>query len=284
MKVYKISIITPNYNYANFIGQTIQSVIDQNYPNFEYIIVDDGSSDNSAEVIEEFVKSYPDKIKLIRQENQGQTNAVNNALKNVTGDIIGWINSDDMFCDNAFHEIVKAFLKHPEADAIFGNIYLIDDKDKILSYRKYLNFDYASGVFNDFGKIVPSNAIFWKSQLTNEIGFLNESYIYSMDGEYWSRLLLNRKVIHINIPIAMWRQHPQAKTNFRQNKQDAAYIKATLENDNTSRQAYKNLWMYRFLPYKYRRLLKIYYKIKRLASKFALGHYFQRVKPIIRSK
>ena len=91
----KISIITPNYNYANYIGQTIESIISQDYPTIEYIIVDDGSTDNSARIIESFVEKFPNRIKLIRQTNKGQTAAINVGLRAATGDIIGWINSDD---------------------------------------------------------------------------------------------------------------------------------------------------------------------------------------------
>ncbi len=98
----KISIVTPNYNYEKYIGSTIESVINQKYDNFEYIIVDDGSTDKSVDIINRYVAKYPDKIILIEQENSGQTNAINEALKNVTGDIICWINSDDKFLDNAF--------------------------------------------------------------------------------------------------------------------------------------------------------------------------------------
>lgn len=275
MKNPKISIITPNYNYSNYIGKTIQSVIDQNYHNFEHIIVDDGSSDNSAEVIEKFVKKYPDKIKLIRQENQGQTKAANNALKSVTGDIIGWINSDDMFCDNAFHDIVKAFYKYPEADAIFGNIYLTDDMDKILSYRKYLNFDYASGVFNGFGKIVSSNAIFWKTKLTKEVGLLDTDYDMSMDSEYWSRLLFKRNVKHIDIPVAMWRQHPEAKSLKRLDKSNREHAHGINEGRRIQEKSYNNLKISKYISYRYSKLIWVFYKFKRHFLKFFYGHYFQ---------
>ena len=77
----KISIVTPNYNYEKFIGETIESVVKQNYSNLEYIIIDDGSTDNSVEVIRKYHKKYPNKIKFIQQENKGQTPAINKALR-----------------------------------------------------------------------------------------------------------------------------------------------------------------------------------------------------------
>ncbi len=105
----KISIITPNYNYEKYIAKTIESVVTQSFNNIEHIIVDDGSTDNSVSIIKEYQKLYPEIIKLIQQENRGQTSALNVCLKNVTGDIIGWLNSDDLYCKNTFQIIINNF-------------------------------------------------------------------------------------------------------------------------------------------------------------------------------
>jgi glycosyltransferase involved in cell wall biosynthesis len=270
----KISVITPNYNYAKYIGQTIESVVSQDYDNIEHIIVDDGSTDNSIEIIMSFKEKYPDKIKLIKQENMGQTIAINVGLKAATGDIICWINSDDYYNKNVFSMIIDCFNRDTSIDAVFGDIGIVDEENKIIRINKYLKFDYASGVFNGFGKIISSNAIFWKKKLTQQVGHLNENFIYAMDSEYWSRLLLKRNVKKIKLVVANFRWHPLAKTIKSHFKLSEDYIKATAEDNEIVRKSYSNLKISTIIPYKYSILLYIPYRLKRLILRGLMGEYF----------
>ena len=100
-----ITIVTPNYNYAGYIEETIVSVVTQDYDRVEHVIVDDGSTDNSVELIRGCAARYPEKIRLITQANAGQTAAVNRALQAARGDIIGWLNSDDTYCPGVFNAV-----------------------------------------------------------------------------------------------------------------------------------------------------------------------------------
>jgi glycosyltransferase involved in cell wall biosynthesis len=270
----KFSIITPNYNYAQFIDELIESIINQNYKNVEHIIVDDGSTDNSVEVIEKYQNKYPDKIKLIKQKNQGQTKALNTALKYATGDILCWINSDDLYCENVFEKIFQYFRYHPELEVVFGNIFLINQQGSIVRENKYLDFDYASGVFNGFGRIIPSNAVFWRTRLTKKTGGFNEDFDYTMDAEYWSRLLYKVRIKHINLPISKWRQHDQTKTFERQKKNSQTEYRANLENQKILEKGYSNLKISNIIPLKYYGILKLFYKAKRLFLRGIQGHYF----------
>jgi len=239
----KISVITPNYNYSSYIGQTIESIVNQDYNNIEHIIVDDGSTDNSVEIIESYINRFPNKIKLIKQDNAGQTNAINRALSEVTGDIISWINSDDYYLENVFSKIVDIFLEDNSVDAIFGDINIIDEKGNYIKSNKYLNFDYTSGVFNGFGKIIPSNAIFWKRELSDIAGPFDITYNYAMDSEYWSRLLYKRKVKHIPLIVASFRWHTVAKTIIRRDKNNIAYITGKLEDNKIFINSYSKLFI-----------------------------------------
>lgn len=273
MNTNKISIITPNFNYSQFICQTIDSIINQGYDKFEHIIVDDGSTDNSVEIIESYINRFPNKIKLIKQDNAGQTNALNRALSEVTGDIISWINSDDYYLEDVFSKIVDIFLEDNSVDAIFGDIKIVDEKGNYIKSNKYLNFDYTSGVFNGFGKIIPSNAIFWKRELSENIGPFDITYNYAMDSEYWSRLLYKRKVKHIPLFVATFRWHSKAKTIIRRDVNNVAYITAKLEDDKIFENSYNRLLISNIIPLKYTFFLKVYYKFKRVLLRFIYGHY-----------
>lgn len=273
-KILKLSIITPNYNYAHYIEKTIQSVVDQDYDNWEHIIVDDGSTDNSIEVISGYVKKFPGKIRLIKQENKGQTKAINIGLKLATGDIIGWINSDDYYHKKVCSRIIDCFNQNPEFDAVYGDIGIIDEHDKIIKINKYLNFDYASGVFNGFGKIIPSNAIFWRKELTTQVGLLDERYQYAMDSEYWSRLLYKRNVKKIKLVVAYFRWHPQAKTILRKNKKNRDYYAANTENIEIMKKSYENLKISKIISFKYSKPIFFLYRMKRYIFRGLLGQYF----------
>ncbi len=271
----KISIITPNYNYANFIGKTIESVVNQNYKNIEHIIVDDGSTDNSVEVIKSYQEKYPSRIKLIQQENTGQTTAINVGLRAATGDIFGWINSDDYYNEDVFGLIIDCFKKETSVDAVFGDIGIIDKTNRVIRINKYLKFDYASGVFNGFGKIIPSNAVFWKKELTQQVGLLDENFLYAMDSEYWSRLLFNRNVKKIKLVIANFRWHPNAKTIKSHNKLSSDYVRAKTEGDIIFRKSYLNLKISRLIPYYFSKPIYIYYRSKRVLFRGIMGEYFK---------
>jgi len=270
----KLSIITPNYNYCNYIEQTIQSVINQDYNNIEYIIVDDGSTDNSVDIIRSYVTNYPTKIIFVSQVNSGQTIAINKALSLATGDVIVWINSDDYFLPNVFSKVINEFYNDNSLDAIFGDINIVDNNKNIIKVNRYLSFDYASGVFNGFGKIIPSNAIFWKKKLTDSIGLMKSDFQYAMDSEYWSRLLYKRKVKHIPLVIASFRWHKDAKTIVRQNKNNLAHTKAFEEDRYVFQNSYKNLFISKIIPSRYSIPLKMFFKLKRLFLRFINGHYF----------
>jgi len=203
----KISIITPNYNYGQYIAETIESVIQQNYTDFEHIIVDDQSTDDSVSIIRGFVQKYPGNVFLYEQKHSGQTPAINHGLRMSTGDIIGWINSDDYYCKNIFAEIALLFTKHPEMDIVFGNVNIVDVNGNFVYKIRHLPFNYNIAVYFGFANMITSNAVFWRRSRMETVGYLKDHLRCNMDGEYFSRLTLNAKIKHTSLTIANHRKN-----------------------------------------------------------------------------
>lgn len=204
----KISIVTPNYNYSKYIEQCILSVVQQDYENVEHIIVDDGSTDNSVEIIKKLQEKYPQKIKLIQQENRGQTPAINRGLKEASGEIIGWINSDDYYSPNIFGTIIEIF-ESKNCDTLYGYVNVVDVNGNYIYKIRHQHVNLLYGVFFGFSKIVTSCAVFWKKDLMRKVGLFNETLRVNMDGEYFSRLFLNASNIVLMKKVI---------SNFRQQK------------------------------------------------------------------
>lgn len=272
----KISIITPNYNYEQYIGHAIESILSQNYDDYEHIIVDDGSTDRSVRLVEDYVIKNSGKVKLVTQSNKGQVSALNEALTHVTGDIIGWLNSDDYYCSNVFKTVIDYFTKYPDLEALYGNIVIVDKNDHVVMHNKYLKFNYAAGVFNGFGKMLSSNAIFWKSELTAEIGGFNPRYDYAMDAEYWSRLLLNRRIRKVAQYFSCFRWHHEAKTIKSRDENSNDHERAFAEVEEIRRTAYQNLVIAKVLPFKYTKPLYLFYRIMHIVKRALCGHYLNR--------
>lgn len=204
----KISVITPSYNQGRFIEETIQSVLNQNYPNYEYIIIDGGSTDNSGEII----KKYEDRVAYwVSEPDKGQADALNKGFKIAAGEIIGWLNSDDLYVRNALHIIGESFLRYPEMGLIYGNCYNINENSEVIKISHDLPF--VPLVWKLGGLFFCQPAGFFKREVLENIGYLNTDLEYSMDKDYFYRMLRNKIGIkHIPKFIAKFRFHDSSKT------------------------------------------------------------------------
>lgn len=179
----KITVITPSYNQGQYIEETIRSVLLQNYPHLEYVIMDGGSTDDTVKVIEkysEFITHW------VSEEDAGQTHAINKGLKQCTGEIVGWLNSDDILLPNALRHIAEAFLSDPQAMVVTGFRKNMDADSHITGnqFHSPPEAKYLRIVDN-----VPQEATYWRRELLDTVGYLDESFKYAMDYDYWHRIL-----------------------------------------------------------------------------------------------
>lgn len=226
MKFPKISIVTPSYNQGQFLEETIQSVLNQDYPNIEYIIIDGGSTDNSVEII----KKYEDRLTCwVSEPDKGMTHALNKGFRKATGEILNWINSDDYFLSGAFHAAAKGF---NEGTSMLGFIYgafeLILSNGALFEFRKPINFD--ASILRYGRHLFAQPASFFHRRVLDEIGLLNEELPYAMDYEFWVRAYdAGFKFKNIGVPLAAFRFHGQSKTVGGHSEQTDEYEQVMLD-------------------------------------------------------
>jgi glycosyltransferase involved in cell wall biosynthesis len=215
------SIVTPVYNQVEFVATTIQSVVSQNYPALEYIVIDDGSTDGSAEILQEYKQSIS---QIITQPNAGFGETLNKGLNLTTGEIMAWINSDDYYLPGAFAAVSRAFMDCPEVDWIVGAS-LICYREGIPAsinaakgFAKSLFFSgrYLGGHPAWSGDYVPQECVFWRRSLWEKAGarFLTERRQYG-DFELWSRFWPHADLHVLPVPIAVFRYHTESFTAQR---------------------------------------------------------------------
>lgn len=255
----KISVITPSYNQGQFLEKTIRSVLNQNYPNLEYIIIDGGSTDNSVEVIKKYEK---DIAYWVSEKDEGQSHALNKGLKLSTGEIIGWINSDDIYIDDCLFQVTNYFDLHPSIDIVFSDYYYIDENGKVLRRRKEIPFNYQ--VYLWTGNCYHANcAGFFRRKVFDHIGEFDESLHYGMDYEFYLRCSEGGLAIgHHRGYWGAYRLHPESKTISKQDlmKHEGLSIAARFRPPGTSR--FGIWWRRKF------------FKMFRLGWKFLIGSYF----------
>ena len=204
-----VSIVTPSYNQADFLRDTLRSVLEQDYPAIEYIVIDGGSDDGSVEIIREY---EPDLAWWISEKDAGQADAINKGMARAHGEIVAWLNSDDIYLPGAVSQAVKAFQARPEAGLIYGDAITIDAQGRPLN----------SLVFRDWGlldllafRIICQPAVFLRRWVYEESGSLNENYHYMLDHFLWIRCARLSQLQHIPSLWAAARHHATAK-NFSQ--------------------------------------------------------------------
>jgi len=221
-KFPRISIITPSYNQGKFIRQTIDSVLSQGYPNLEYIVIDGGSTDNTLEIL----KSYGKKIKWISEKDKGQANAINKGLKQSSGEIVAFINSDDYYLSGVLKNVGQYFRKNKDCGVVTGDYVIVNELG--IKYQTFVSF-YKS-VFRKFhclGLLSVVNYInqpstFWRMDVCHDIGLFDEKLVYTMDYDFWMRVEKAKiKIGYLDKKLSAFRIHSNSKGGSRFTQQFA---------------------------------------------------------------
>ncbi len=204
-----ISIVTPNLNQGVFIERTLTSVLDQEYPKLEYVVQDGCSRDNSVKVI----KQYESQISSWQSvKDHGQSHAINMGLERTSGDIMAYLNSDDILLPGSLDYVAKYFEQHPEVDVVYGDRLLIDEEDRVINYWVLPEHDAGAIVWADF---IPQETMFWRRSAWNAIGGkVDESFHFAMD---WDMILRFRshgqRFAHLPRFLGAFRITESQKTN-----------------------------------------------------------------------
>jgi len=202
-----VTIVTPSYNQAAYLEETIQSVLDQDYKNIQYIIVDGASTDDSVDII----KRYENRIlKWISESDRGQTDAINKGFSLAKGEIIGWLNSDDTLFPNAVSEAVRFLTDNPAVGLIYGDANFIDGDSEVIG-----KFPAAQTTLKKLRRgyvHIPQQASFFRKSLWDQVGPLDPSFYFAMDYDLWVRLASVSEIKYLPRVWANFRLHGKAKT------------------------------------------------------------------------
>lgn len=217
--IIKVSVIIPTYNYGEFISDSIESVINQTYKDFEVIVVDDGSTDNTTDII----KKYKNRISYFYKENGGPSSARNYGIKNSKGEYICFLDADDIFLPKKL-EFQVAYMETNKNDGIgllYSDYYCASRELKIIDYYESIGFQRqkeAVMYLLNYNYINTSTVMIPRA-CVDEVGFFNENYRYLEDYDFWLRLGCNYKFAYINKPLVKTRSHYKNLRNKIDNRE-----------------------------------------------------------------
>ena len=206
----RISVVTPSYQQASFLEQTIRSVLDQGYPNLEYIVMDGGSTDGSVEIIER----YADRLSFwVSESDDGQSDAINKGFAHATGDIYCWINSDDYLEPNSLERVAKYFVEHPECEVLHGVCRCVDEsgRDQSAEPLRMMKGTVPEALATWTQNWFAQQSTFWRADLWKDVGGLDCSLHYAMDYDLWQKFAARTTFHVISDVLASYRFHQAAK-------------------------------------------------------------------------
>ena len=208
-----VSIVTPSFNQASYLEATIRSVLDQDYPRLEYIVIDGGSTDGSLEIL----RRYESRLAvLVSEPDRGQTDAINKGFALARGEILAWLNSDDTYRAGAIAEAVAYLCKHPEVGMVYGAAYYIDAAGRQVGRFRAAPTDHARLRRGVTG--IPQQAMFFRSRLWRMAGPLDPTFQFAMDYDLWVRLAALTPIAYHPRDWANFRLHGSSKTLTEANR------------------------------------------------------------------
>jgi len=204
-----VSIITPSFNQATYLEQTILSVLGQDHPRIEYIVVDGASTDNSVDII----RKYESKLAWwVSEKDNGQADAINKGFARATGEIIAWLNSDDYYLAGAVSAAVRIFEEHPEVVLAYGNMLAVDEHGKTFNTLNYKQLTLEDLLCF---QIIGQPAVFMRRSALEATGRLDPAFHFLLDHHLWIRLAQQGKILHVPQTWAAARYHAEAKNRAR---------------------------------------------------------------------
>jgi glycosyltransferase involved in cell wall biosynthesis len=227
MSRLRISLVTPSLNQAPFLERTLESVLTQRGDfDLDYLVLDGGSTDASAEIL----RRHEGRLRYRIEPDTGQSNAVNKGLREATGDVVGWINSDDVLMPGSLARVSDAFTRRPDAVWLHGRCEIIDEFDRpirqwVTSYkdRRCRRYSRRSLLVENF---VSQMTVFWRRSAHERIGYLDESMRYAFDYEFWLRLAELGDPIYLTDTLAAFRWYRASKSGSSFSRQFAEDLEA----------------------------------------------------------
>ena len=252
----KVSIIIPSFNQGQFLEASICSVLEQDYPNLECIVVDGGSKDNSVEII----KKYQDRFAWwVSEKDKGHADALNKGFSRATGDILAWLNSDDIYFPSAVSEAVAVLQKLPEVGMVYGDADLIDDDGETVGQFGSKQTSYGQMLRGSVH--IPQATTFFRADIWRKVGPLDLSLFFGFDYDLWVRIAKVSKVLYVPKRWAKFRIHGAGKTIVNDDRCYPDMLRV-LEREGGSWLSWLRLRMiarralYSWLPWKFRLRLR----------------------------
>ena len=244
----RVSIVTPSYNQGQFIEETIRSVLLQGYPDLEYIIIDGGSTDGSVDIIRKY---EPWLAYWVSEPDKGQADAINKGWRIAKGEIVGWLNSDDMYAPGAAWIAIDFLEKHRDVVLIYGDCNIIDEQGQLILTKRSREFNLAKEICSP--SLIPQPTAFFRRIVFEQVGLLDADLHYAMDYDFWTRISLKFQICHIPRVIANFRKHIGSKSVSQMEKfwpEVLMILERTFASPNTSAslkrlkdRAYSNVYL-----------------------------------------
>lgn len=204
----KLSVVVPSFNQADFIERTLESIVQQNYPNLELIVMDGGSTDGSVEIIQRFSEHLEH---FESGSDGGQSAAILKGFARATGDYISWLNSDDTYAPGALSAIGEFLAARPKIAFVYGHTNIIDAADHVVAHKRSIHF--SLGVMKYAFLTVPQMSAFWTKALYDEVGGIDQTLRFCMDYDLFVRMASRSAPILIDAHIGNFRVHGESKTS-----------------------------------------------------------------------